>query len=160
MDMARKYGLGETVAVGRGSPEELGIIESITIKEQVKIDKGGENHSRKVKYDVRTDWVGAITYGESALHPSSRQLHKDAFRVQKGQVIKREDKEYVVEDARKICSTRGSEMGRSTTWKWHVEARELADGKYNPSAKPIGFIQENAEPIDIVREMNVGTTSK
>ena len=80
-----------------------------------------------------------------------------AFRVQNGQVILRENREYVIEDAReKEYSGPGARMGDSYIWKkWHVKARELSGGQYNPKGKMIEFDQEDKEPIDIVRKMDI-----
>ncbi len=152
-----KYNLKETVCLG---DEELGIIERIIIKEETKIDSEGTSNSRDVTYGVRSDYLSIFNYGESNLAPSKRQLHNDAFRVKEGQIILRDNNEYIVESARGgLQSFPGGAMGRVHTGQvWYVKARKLDNGKYDPNGEIIEFDQEeDKKPIDIIRTMNVKT---
>ncbi|MEX0920443.1 MAG: hypothetical protein WDZ69_02570 [Candidatus Pacearchaeota archaeon] len=157
MDETHKYNLGETVAIPRRDKEKLGIIERILIKEELEINNEERKHIRNVEYGVRPEAISVFTYDEKSLEPSERQLHRDAFRVQNGQVILNNNKEYIVEDARdKTHSAPGARMGLEDSWEvWHVKARELSDGNYNPNGKLIEFDQNKDEPIDIVKEMRL-----
>jgi len=161
-DETHKYEIGETVNTYGEKKEKLGIVERIVIKEETEICLDKTNRSRNVNYDVRCHSVSIFPYEEKNLRPSKKQLHNDAFSVQNGQVILRDGAEYVVEDARsKSCSGPGVSMGdRGDSYEiWQVKARELKDGKYDPKGKLIEFNQDD-EPIDILREMNVQVTYK
>jgi len=157
MDKTHKYNVGETVCIG--SNRRLGIVEKIIIEEKIEIERGETNHSREINYDVHPPDPnsGIHTHDESTLKPSKKQLHRDAFRVQNEQVILRKGIEYVVENASEIIDYQsGVRMGEvDKVVKWHVKARKLSNGKYNPTGKLINFNQGDEEPIDILRELKI-----
>lgn len=137
-----KYGVGQTV-FARG---KLGIIEKIVTKETTIVTRRGEAHKNSKEYGVRSNWHEIFPYKESDLSLSKQQLHKDAFKVQEGQVILKNGREYLV-----IETTERAGFG------WSIVASELVNGQYNPENKILKFSQNLSHPVplEIVREMKL-----
>lgn len=156
------YGLGDTVRVDAPPPKTrlpnntglLGIVTAIDVVERIAVREDAEpSYERSVLYHVRLSCSAQGTYREENLLSAERVLHPDAFQVQEGQIIRRENALYVVESAAWETTDFSGWPSYAYTREWKVIARALVDGAYDPSAPAIEFLQEPDDALDIVGEL-------